>query len=83
MPVSAGRQSRRGHGTRRSLRTERWHYIEWAEGKEGAQLYDHRNDPHEYTNLAHDPQHADTVSELATMLRVGWKGCLPAYASKP
>ncbi len=64
----------------RSLRTERWHYIEWAEGKEGAQLYDHSNDPHEYTNLAHDPQHADTAREMAAMLKAGWKA---SHMSKP
>ncbi len=60
-----------------SLRTERWRYIEWGNGKDGIQLYDHENDPHEYTNLAHDSQHADTMKNLSTMLRAGWKHSLP------
>ncbi len=61
----------------RSLRTERWHYIEWNSGEDGLQLYDAINDPHEYVNLAHDPRHADVVNELAAMLRAGWKKSLP------
>ncbi|MCX6856173.1 MAG: sulfatase [Verrucomicrobia bacterium] len=61
----------------RSLRTERWHYIEWAEGQEGTQLYDTTNDLHEYVNLAHDPKHADTVRELSVILKAGWKASQP------
>lgn len=52
-----------------SLRTERWRYTEWDEGRQGAELYDHENDPQEYTNLAKDPQHAETVKELSAKLR--------------
>ena len=53
----------------RSVRTERWRYIEWADGKQGAQLYDHDNDPRELRNLANDPAHAATVRELQQLLR--------------
>jgi hypothetical protein len=45
----------------RSIRTERWRYTEWDEGKKGAQLYDHDSDPKEYKNLADDAKHADVV----------------------
>ena len=52
----------------RSLRTERWRYTEWNDGREGAELYDHEADPHEYKNLATDPRHAGTVQELKRLL---------------
>jgi iduronate 2-sulfatase len=51
-----------------SVRTERWRYIEWEGGKEGAQLYDMQADPAETTNLAADDRHAATVSELRARL---------------
>ena len=52
-----------------SLRTERWRYTEWDGGRQGVELYDHESDPQEYTNLAQDPQHAQTVKELSAKLR--------------
>jgi len=36
-----------------SLRSENWRYSIYDDGSE--ELYDHRNDPHEFTNLAADP----------------------------
>ena len=66
----------------RSLRTERWHYIEWNGGEGGLQLYDAINDPHEYVNLSHDKQHADVVRELAAQLKSGWKHALPTLSAK-
>jgi iduronate 2-sulfatase len=52
----------------RSIRTERWHYIEWADGKSGAQLYDHSKDPTEATNLANDQAQSATIMELKALL---------------
>jgi uncharacterized sulfatase len=57
----------------RSVRTERWRYIEWDEGKQGVQLYDHQNDPLEYRNLAQDPAYAKVVAELKELLRSSGK----------
>lgn len=51
-----------------SLRTERYRYTEWDEGKQGTELYDHEKDPQEFTNLAKDAAHADTVKQLSNKL---------------
>lgn len=56
----------------RSVRTARWRYVEWDDGRRGLQLYDHLNDPGEHRNLAGDPVHAGTVAELAARLRQGF-----------
>jgi arylsulfatase A-like enzyme len=61
----------RGWFIGRSVRTERWRYTEWDEGRRGAALYDHDNDPHEMRNLAADPKHAATVAQLRKLLREG------------
>jgi uncharacterized sulfatase len=55
----------------RSVRTERFRYIEWDEGKQGTQLYDHDTDPDEKTNIASKPEHQKLVKKLQMMLRKG------------
>lgn len=49
-----------------AVRTERWRYIRYANGDE--ELYDHENDPHEWTNLAKDPKNGDLKKDLARWL---------------
>lgn len=62
-------QVRRGNGIDGySIRTERWRYTQWDDGKQGVELYDHQTDPHEFTNLAEQPGHADTVRQLKALL---------------
>jgi uncharacterized sulfatase len=51
----------------RSVRTVRWRYTEWNGGRDGVELYDHDNDPHEFTNLAADPRQADTIANLKSL----------------
>jgi iduronate 2-sulfatase len=51
-----------------SIRTDRYRYTEWLEGKAGRELYDHSADSEEVTNLANDPLHAKTVTKLSGRL---------------
>lgn len=54
--------------TGKSVRTNQWHYVEWDEGKAGAMLFKHPDDPHESTNLANDPAYASVVAEMKKLL---------------
>ncbi len=67
--VTRGGAKGKGKFLGRSVRTERWRYTEWDGGRKGVELYDHDSDPHEFTNLAKEPKHAKTVSELRPLLR--------------
>ncbi len=49
-----------------ALRNERWRYIRYADG--GEELYDHQDDPHEWTNLANKPEFASVKADLAKWL---------------
>jgi iduronate 2-sulfatase len=55
----------------RSVRSERYRYTEWDDGKQGIELYDHDADPKEHKNLARDPAQAKIVAQLAKLLRQG------------
>ena len=52
-----------------SVRTERWRYTEWDDGKRGSELYDEDSDPNELRNLAEDPKHARVVAEMRALLK--------------
>jgi choline-sulfatase len=43
------------------IRSERYRYIRYADGSE--ELYDLQSDPHEWTNLAGDPQYSGIVAD--------------------
>src|SRR5262249_40838933 len=65
-------QVQRGMFPGYSVRTERWRYIEWDDGNQGSQLYDHDADPHELVNLVDDPKHAKTVAEMKALVKKNW-----------
>ncbi len=77
--AGGGRAAKQGAETAmgRSVRTERYRYTEWAEGRHGVELYDHQADPHEWHNLANDPQAAPLVQELKALLQGGWRAARP------
>ena len=52
-----------------SIRTERYRYTEWLDGKAGRELYDHSTDSNEVTNLAADPQYAELRTALSGQLK--------------
>ncbi|WP_325176383.1 sulfatase [Pelagicoccus mobilis] len=49
-----------------SVRTKDWRYISYADGSE--ELYDHRVDSNEWTNLAGDPEKKAKIEELRKLL---------------
>jgi len=55
----------------RGVRTARWKFVEywWDRPNE---LYDVTHDPHEMTNLAADPDHAETVTRLQREVKRWW-----------
>ena len=44
-----------------AIRSRDWRYIRYRDGSE--ELYDHRNDPHEWHNLATNPKWRDVLEE--------------------
>jgi uncharacterized sulfatase len=67
-PTQAQRAQQGPRFMGRSVRTERWRYTEWDEGRRGVELYDLDKDPREYRNLANDPAYAKTIAEMKRLL---------------
>jgi arylsulfatase A-like enzyme len=72
------RRGPRDKSTGYSLRTPRWRYTEWDEGRAGRELYDHDADPSELTNLAERADLADERSALSETLRRAVAATVPA-----
>lgn len=51
-----------------SLKTKDWRITRWEFGKKGYELYDLKNDPNEFNNLANNPEYASVLSSLTKQL---------------
>jgi uncharacterized sulfatase len=67
----------------RSIRTNNWRYTEWNEGRDGSELYDHRSDSYEFTNLASDPEYSEIIKDLRQKLEQNASGKVPATPFNP
>ena len=69
----------------RSVRTDRWRYTEWKNGKgddAGVELYDEKDDPKENSNVAGETKNNAVISEMTKRLQDGWKIAVPQAAAK-
>jgi len=70
-----------------SMRTERYRFTVWV-GRDdhskvdAIELYDHRTDPQENTNIAKLPAHAALVEKLMVQWRGGWQAAVPRGAAR-
>ena len=77
---------RQGPAMGYSLRTDRYRFTEWRARNTDFveyELYDHKVDPDENTNVAGRPEHAELVRRLAKLLHDGWRAALPPGAEAP
>lgn len=68
-----------------SIRTDRYRYTEWGDGKYGVELYDHHTDPNEFNNLAQDPdtKSSAVIENLRHLLRKKASGKIPSVPVHP
>jgi uncharacterized sulfatase len=59
--------------TGRSVRTSRYRYIRWEGAGGGEELYDHREDPCEFTNLAARRDTRKALADHRRILGAGWR----------
>jgi len=52
-----------------SIRTSKWRFTHWGFGAKGEELYDLKNDPNEFTNLARDPNYSGRLNQLKARLK--------------
>ncbi len=62
-----------------SMRTDRYRFTRWMLRSDltkvvAVELYDHRSDPQENTNIASDPKNGTLVATLTAQFEKGWRG---------
>ena len=65
-----------------SMRTDRYRFTVWVGRNDHSkvdaiELYDHKTDPQENTNIAKDPANAELVRRLMEQWKKGWQGAKP------
>jgi len=64
-----------------TMKTDRYRYTEWKHTQSGVvktvELYDHRLDQQENSNVVDNPEYATDLVELKEMMKKGWKSALP------
>ena len=63
----------------RTICTGRYRYTTWD--KAGEELYDHKIDPHEFTNVATDSTYAKALKRMRKILAGGWRNAVPPKSS--
>ncbi|MEZ6127374.1 MAG: sulfatase [Planctomycetaceae bacterium] len=68
-----------------SIRTARYRYTQWGEGRHGEELYDHHSDPGEFHNLAVDPDRDSqaVIQRLRPLLKEKASGRTPTTPFNP
>lgn len=67
-----------------TIRTPDWRYTMWGDqGAKGEELYDHRNDPSELTNLAEIAEHRQQKQTLKEQILGAIKQSYPASGTTP
>lgn len=51
-----------------SIRTEHYRYTEWGGGEYGTELYDYREDPAEFSNLAEKAEYEKVIKQMKALL---------------
>jgi hypothetical protein len=68
------------------MRTDRYRFTVWCNKDDhtkidSLELYDHKTDPQENTNIAKDPANAELVKTLMGQYNKGWQGNKPPTTS--
>ena len=64
----------------RRYRFTRWENLDQGRAVDARELYDYERDPLETVNCVNDPDYAEALADLDSMMDRGWRGALPPNA---